>query len=550
MENCPIVTIPGACRRFRKARAPQIFLVVVLACLASSCSTLPKHYPRSESRAWDKPGETLLGEKLAARLAGHPGESGFYLLPSGLDAFAARVLLANAAQKTIDLQYYVFHADLTGKFLLERLLAAAERGVRVRLLIDDMYTAGKDRTIAALASHPNFEIRVFNPFAERSSSSRVFEWLSDFSRVNRRMHNKMFVVDGVAGIVGGRNVGDEYFAAREDENFADLDLLVAGPVVADLGGVFDAYWNSESAFPIEAFVPDKPTPAELEAVSGTLAAHRDAARDTPYAVRLRESDLVLRLREGNLALLWGPARVVHDPPRKIASRGAHPEEDTWWASLRAQVGEVRSEMILISPYFVPGTRAVTRFGEMRRDGVRIRILTNSLASNDVPSVHSGYSKYREAMLREGVEIHEVRPVLDPAEEEREKTKKRFGSSGARLHAKTLVFDRRTVFIGSANLDPRSAGINTELGIVVTSPELAAQVVAAFENVTRPEYSFRLALEGEPPASGPPGESDGGRIVWITEENGKEVVLRDEPGATFWKKFSTWIQSLIVPESLL
>ena len=284
----------------------HIFLIVVLACLASSCSTLPKHYPRSESRAWDKPGETLLGEQLAARLSGQPGESGFYLLSSGLDAFAARVLLANAAQKTIDLQYYVFHADLTGKFLLERLLAAAERGVRVRLLIDDMYTAGKDRTIAALASHPNFEIRVFNPFAERSSSSRVFEWLSDFSRVNRRMHNKMFVVDGVAGIVGGRNVGDEYFAAREDENFADLDLLVAGPVVADLGGVFDAYWNSESAFPIEAFVPDKPTPAELEAVSGTLAAHRDAARDTPYAVRLRESDLVLRLQRGESRPPMGP----------------------------------------------------------------------------------------------------------------------------------------------------------------------------------------------------------------------------------------------------
>ncbi len=493
MEIQPNVTIPPRCWRLPKSRAARILPILVLFCLAAACFALPKDYPRTLSSAWDKPGDTFLGRQLALRLAGQPGDSGFYLLSSGPDAFAARGLLAEAAQKTIDVQYYIFHADLTGKILLDRLLAAADRGVRVRLLIDDMYTAGKDRTIAALASHPKFNIRVFNPFAGRSAFSRLSDWFSDFSRVNRRMHNKMFVVDGAAGIAGGRNVGDEYFAVRENVNFADLDLLVVGPVLQELGAVFDAYWNSASAYPIEAFVPDKPTPAELEAVSGALVAHREASRETPYAVRLRESDLAESLRKGRPPFLWGHARVVYDRPGKIANDGPHPKEETWWGSLRNQAGEVRSEMILVSPYFVPGARAVAQFGKMRKEGVRIRILTNSLASNDVPSVHSGYRKYGKAMLRKGVELYEIRPVLEPPEEERDKARRRFGSSGASLHAKTLVFDRRTVFVGSANLDPRSARLNTELGIVVTSPELARQVAAIFETVTRPEYSFRLAL---------------------------------------------------------
>jgi putative cardiolipin synthase len=531
-------------------RAPWLVTLVVLAGIAAACATVPKDFPRTVSGAWDRPGETRLGRDLAPLQDSHPGESGFYLLSSGLDAFVARALLAEAAEKTLDVQYYIFHTDLSGKILLDRMLAAAGRGVRVRLLVDDMYTAGKDRTIAALASHPNFEIRVFNPFAGRSAFSRMLDWFTDFSRVNRRMHNKMFVADGAAGIVGGRNVGDEYFAAREDVNFADVDLLSIGPVIAELGAVFDAYWNSGFAYPIEAFVPDKAAPGELESVSRVLADHRESARDTPYAIRLRESDLVSRLRKGSLPFLWGPARVVYDRPEKIGSGGAQPEADTWWGSLRGQVGEVRSEMILVSPYFVPGTRGVARFGEMRKEGVRVRILTNSLASNDVTAVHAGYGKYREAMLREGVELYEVRPVPDLAGEARDEVRKRFGSAGASLHAKMLVFDRRTVFVGSANLDPRSARLNTELGVVVTSPELGRQVAAVFEAATNPRYTFRLALRPAPSSPGETGGKPAEEVVWITEEGGKEEVFRNEPYASFWKRLSAGIQSLLAPESLL
>ncbi|HSR12618.1 MAG TPA: phospholipase D family protein [Thermodesulfobacteriota bacterium] len=519
------------------AATARLFGVLLLSCLGGACASLPADYPRTESHAWNNPGETPLGRQAAAQAAGHPGESGFYLLPSGLDAFAARVLLTEAARKTIDAQYYVFHADFTGKFFLGRLLAAADRGVRVRLLIDDMYTAGKDRTIAALSLHPNFQVRVFNPFAGRSAFSRVFDWFSDFSRVNRRMHNKMFVVDGAAGIAGGRNVGDEYFAAREDANFGDLDLFAIGPVVDELGAAFDEFWNSASAYPIEAFVPEKPAAAELEGISRALEAHTEAGRGSPYAVRVRESDLLTHLGSGGLPLHWGRARVVHDPPGKAAGSPAVPDEETWWGSLRRETGEIRSEVILMSPYFVPGNAAVRRMGEMRKQGVRIRILTNSLASNDVPVVHFGYRKYREPMLREGVELYETRAVLKPAGEKREDTLRRFGSSGARLHAKSLVFDRRSVFVGSANLDPRSLRINTEMGIVVSSPGLAAQVAEVFQTVTDPQYSFRLALQE-------------GKIVWTTREDGNEVVYREEPLATGWGKFSAWIQSLISPESLL
>ncbi|MGE5248280.1 MAG: phospholipase D family protein [Verrucomicrobiota bacterium] len=532
------------------SKVSRIHAVVLLLCLVAACAAVPKDIARPRSTAWSRPDDTRLGRELAPHLVAHPGESAFYILSSGLDAFVARALLAETAEKTLDVQYYIFHSDLTGKILLDRMLSAADRGVRVRLLVDDMYTAGKDKTIAALASHPNFEIRVFNPFAGRSAFSRMFDWVTDFSRVNRRMHNKMFVADGAIGIVGGRNVGDEYFAAREDVNFADLDLLAAGPVVSELGNVFDAYWNSAFAFPIEAFVPDQPSPAELEAVSRALADHREATRDTPYAVRLRESDIVARLREGKLPFLWGRARVVYDQPEKIGSGVPHPEEGTWWGSLRSQQGEVRSELILVSPYFVPGAQGVTRFAELRKDGVRIRILTNSLASNDVSSVHAGYRKYREGLLREGVELYEIRPFPDLPGETREQARKRFGSSGASLHAKTMVFDRRTVFVGSANLDPRSAHLNTELGIVITSPELARRIAAIFEAATDPKYAFHLALQPAPDSAGDTDGSAGEEIVWIGEEDGKEVVFHQEPDASFWKRLSVWIQSALAPESLL
>ncbi|NTW59486.1 MAG: phospholipase D family protein, partial [Nitrospirae bacterium] len=284
--------------------------LTALALLLSigSCATLPKDYAREPSHAWDRPQETKLGRALAPAATQHPGMSGFHLLGNGMDAFVARMALAEAAERTLDLQYYIFHGDLTGKLILDSLVRAADRGVRVRLLIDDTAAKGRDAVLAAIASHPQIEVRVFNPSAGRSSASWLFSAAADFDRINHRMHNKMFVADNEAGVVGGRNIGDEYFGAREGVNFADMDLLAVGPAVQDLSRSFDEFWNSEWAYPIEALHKGKPDPAAMEKGRELLAAHRSAAQDTDYAKRLRDSDLLQRLEGRELPLVWAPAR--------------------------------------------------------------------------------------------------------------------------------------------------------------------------------------------------------------------------------------------------
>jgi putative cardiolipin synthase len=500
------------------------------------CATLPKDTAREPSHAWDRSQETKLGRALAADVAQHPGMSGFHLLGNGLDAFVARMALAEAAERTLDLQYYIFHADLTGKLILDSILSATDRGVRVRILVDDTAAKGKDAGIAVLASHPRIEMRVFNPFAGRSSLSWLSSAASDFDRINHRMHNKMFVADNQAGVVGGRNIGDEYFSAREGVNFADMDLLALGPVVQDLSRTFDEYWNSEWAYPIEALHKEKPDPAALEKGRDMLSAHRLAAQDSEYAKRVRESDLLKKVLARELTLVWAPAQVLYDKPEKAGSGGDPDRAVRLGPKLRSTVTDARSEVIIFSPYFIPGESGIALFRQLREQGVRVRILTNSLAANDVAVVHSGYAKYRKDLLKLGVELYEIKPSLGAASEYEQK---RFGSSGASLHAKSFVFDRRQLFVGSLNLDPRSLNLNTELGIVVESPELAEMLARQFEELLQPAYSYRLALEGTD-----------GDLVWISEENGKEVRFTRDPEVGSWRRFSTWFLSIFAPESLL
>ena len=319
-------------RRFASAA-----LLGALVLLAAGCASLPKGFQREPSTALDQTQETRLGRSLAEAVAQHPGSSGFHILGSGMDAFVARMALAEAAERTLDLQYYIFHDDFTGKLILNAALEAAERGVRVRILVDDTTAKGRDAGIAVLSSHPLIEVRVFNPSAGRSSAAWLFNAASDFDRINHRMHNKMFVADNQAGVVGGRNIGDEYFGAREGVNFADLDLLAVGPVVQDLSRSFDGYWNSEWAYPIEAFRRAGSDPAALGKGARTLAAHRAAARDSDYAKRLRESDLLRRLLDRTLAFVWAPARFVADPPEKVAGDGRPVEVVRLGAQLRPLV---------------------------------------------------------------------------------------------------------------------------------------------------------------------------------------------------------------------
>lgn len=516
----------------------RLGFTVAILLLITGCARLPKDYVREPSSAWDRPQETRLGRELAGDLQEHLGLSGFHRLSSGMDAFVARMALADVAEHTLDLQYYIFHGDLTGKLLLERLMQAADRGVRVRLLIDDIGTSADDAFVAAFSSHPNIEVRIFNPVAGRSGIARLFSFATEFSRVNRRMHNKMFVADNIVGVAGGRNIGDEYFGARKDVNFADIDILAVGTVVSDMSESFDEYWSSEWAVPVVAFVPKKLRMQDLEDVRERLEENLRSAESSDYAERLRESDLMKRLQAGELPLVWASAQIVADQPEKAGNGGKEDSSVRLGPQLQAAVTEVRSELIITSPYFVPGKSGMELFKKLRERGVRIRVLTNSFAANDVAIVHRGYSRYRKDLLKLGVELYELKPVVSADGEREKKRRSLFGSSGASLHAKSFVFDRKQLFVGSLNLDPRSLYLNTELGIVVNSPELAAEMATTFEEIVGPQYSYRVTLDED------------NDLVWTAEEGGKDVRYTKDPEVGLWRRFSTSVLSLFAPESML
>jgi putative cardiolipin synthase len=516
--------------------------VVAALCVAitsAACTTPRLDVPRPFSEAWPRPEETTLGREFGKELAGHPGQSGVYLLASGMEAFTLRASLAESAERTLDLQYYIVQQDTTTQLLLYRVLRAAHRGVRVRLLIDDLYALGKDFDLATFSAYPNIEVRVFNPFVHRGALglSQLLEFLGDSTRLNRRMHNKLWVADNAAAIVGGRNLGDEYFDAHGEVNFADLDILAAGPVVRDISRSFDEYWNSEWAVPIEAFVTVPPGAEQLAAFERGLEARLERFRDTEYARALRETRLGFRLRSGQLPLMPVHASALYDPPAKISGADAAPRQ-IFASRMRPIVDAAQREVILISPYFIPSEEGITVLSTLAQRGVRVRILTNSLASTDyIPLAYAGYARLRARLLAAGLELYEMRP------EPRDATGGGHpgASSGAYLHTKAIVVDRRHVVIGSMNLDPRSRALNTELALLVESPELGTRLGGLFEEAVRPAHAFRVARAG-------PGEETG--IVWISEEAGKEVRYDHEPLAGFWRRLLSKLLGAFAPEDLL
>lgn len=516
---------------------------VLLAC---ACAAKPVHHAREPSHALADPGQTALGRSFAQAEAEHPGESAFYLLPTGVDAFIARAAAAQAAQHTLDVQYYIVHDGLTTRFLLDRLLKAANRGVRVRLLVDDTASHGKDYNVAGISAHPNIEVRVFNALygGRGSGAGRALGMLSDLGRLHRRMHNKLWLADGVIGIVGGRNLGDEYFAARSDVNFADLDVAAIGPVVGELSQSFDAYWNSEWAVPIEAFVAHPPTSSDLEQAGRELDRYLQSpeVRETDYARRLQASQFLADLRSTKVPLVWAPAHAVWDEPGKIGSENRPDESLLLSTRLRTLAGEVEKELLLVSPYFVPGAAGVESLTEMVNRGVQVTVLTNALQATDVAAVHSGYAPYRSDLVRGGVQLYEMRATAGASKANTDRSLL-IGSSAASLHTKALVFDRRAVFIGSPNLDPRSGIWNTEVGVFVESPELAEQCWALARHGLRPANSYRLELRDQAE------DGSGGRLVWVTEEEGKTAAYTSEP-AGLWKRFSAWFMGIFAPEHML
>lgn len=522
----------------RLARCASI-VVFLLGALVSACATLPPA-DGVPSHALTDTADTALGRLAARQPPPEASGSALYLLADNLDALVARVVLAEKAERSLDLQYYIWHDDDTGRYLADAVLRAADRGVRVRVLLDDVGVGADDALLLAVDAHPSIEVRVFNPVASRAFR-RVGAAL-EFSRVNRRMHNKALIADNQAAIVGGRNIGDEYFGASPNVSFGDLDVLAQGPVVREVSTAFDAYWNSEAAYPVGTMTGATPEPGALDALRARLAAQAAAQRDLPYAAQARE-----RLRAGlerPRDVVWGHAVLLYDDPAKI-TRAADDPEGHLLPQLRALNVQARQTMLIVSPYFVPGRAGVAWLRRLREQGVAVTVLTNSLAATDVAAVHAGYRRYREELLRMGVALYEVRPMQAPDERgKRSGTKlSAFGSSRASLHAKTYVADKTTVFIGSMNLDPRSVQLNTELGLVCTSPALAAQVAALAPQLGR--IAWRLALQDDP--ADPAG---GQRLVWIDETQPDAAPLTREPESSALRRFGVWFMGLFPIESQL
>lgn len=504
--------------------------------LVTACASLPEDFEKQPSHAYTDTDATSLGRARAGERAANPDKAGAYLLDNGLDAYVARVALAEAAERSLDVQYYLFHADLTGYMLAHQLVKAAERGVRVRLLVDDMDMSGRDFSMSKIDAHPNIEIRIFNPFAR--NVGRAGQFVSRLGSVTRRMHNKAYIADNQRAILGGRNIGNEYFEADPDVAFGDLDIFLMGPVVDEVSQSFDAYWNHQLAYPLSVLSKKQPDEAEVEAGLATLADFVEAQADTPYGRALKNSAVYQNILKQQLPLYWGKASAVYDDPDKIINSRDVVEKNLAVA-LVPFMAAVNQELLIFSPYFVPGKDGVAWLTGLVGKGVRVRILTNSLSSNDVPIVHSGYMKYRKDLIRGGVELYEVNKTV--VGDKRQAPKEVSGSSSASLHAKSFVFDRQRIFVGSLNLDPRSVVENTEIGVVLDSPEAARHMLEEFDaEIGRAAFRVKFA----------DAENQRGDLIWVGEENGQPVRYTKEPHTSTWQRLGVGIMRILPIESQL
>ncbi len=491
------------------------------------CASLPEVVNRNPSSAFTEPETTFLGQFFSDGMATHPGESALVLLDSGRQALLGRLAMIEVAERSIDAQYFIWHGDDSGRIMMDALFRAADRGVRVRLLLDDSHAAGQDLGWNRIDSHPNVEVRIFNPFATRSSTlGRGAEMIGRLSRLQHRMHNKLLAVDGQIGVVGGRNIGDEYFGVHPDFNMRDLDIALSGPVIADLLQGYDAFWNSEWAFPITALKTNEESEAELAELRHGLQVQAAALEDFPYPVHLEDEEVKDQLRALENRFVWAPARAVFDHPGKMSGEPS----TVMYDSLAALAAEVQREVLISSPYFSPTEEAFLRFEAGKARGVRTRLLTNSLASTNIVAAHSVYAKYRRRILSSGVEVFELRN--DPALRQGHLAA---GSQDSEvgLHAKVAVFDRSTVFIGSYNFNKAGAVLSTETAVIIESPELAEAVVAILVNHMEPENSWKVWLEQQPEDVG----STSGQLVWTGEKDGQPERFTHEPNVGFSRRLS-------------
>lgn len=483
----------------------------------TGCRTLPLAQAFAPSFALRADANSVIGKHVTQSLNGRPADhSGLHLLADAQEAFEARMVLIGNAQRSIDLQYYIFRSDSAGGAMIDALVQAAQRGIRVRLLLDGWGARPSDEHLRELAAVPNFEVRVFNPLI--NSRWPMLSMLLNFNQAHRRMHNKLLVVDGLAAIAGGRNVGDEYFQHRREFAFADVDALAIGPVVADLAAGFDTYWNAVIAAVV---LPRDGAPH-------TASANAQMPAPVSPSISSRYSEC---LHSDCLRYFTGQAAAVYDLPEKV-----NPSRPGTATSLGSEIskvmGVVRSELLIVSPYFVPGDGGVKQLVAMANSGVRITIVTNSLAATDVPAVHAGYARHRKVLLRAGIALYELRADALG----RSQRQARSGSSRVSLHAKVIVADRSQSFIGSMNVDPRSLRLNTENGIVFNNRSMAQELVQGVER-DLPNDAWRLHLEGD-------------SLRWSGMRGQEPQSFNSEPFASFLLQLRTRFLAFLPIEDLL
>ncbi|MEO7324994.1 MAG: phospholipase D family protein [Dokdonella sp.] len=525
-------------------RALRAFGCIAMLCALPACSVLRTDFVKQPSTSVAPVTDSALTRQTQARAATHAGQSGFRPLLGGTSALLSRLVLADSARHSIDLQYYIFANDPTGRLVAQRLLAAADRGVRVRILLDDFDIAAEDHLLDALDVHPNIEVRLFNPlrFRQRSVVSKMGQFLIEAQRLNRRMHNKSFIVDGAAAIIGGRNIGDAYFDAGDDPHFRDLDVLAIGPVVPRIAVMFDRYWNDELAYPVQAYSGTDATAQNLARVRDLLARNARPYTQDDYAkgtaVVNSPDDPADTGRPNDW--YWGDAKLVADAPTKVDPDKDEQPQARIERPIQHLLESAQQQILVVSPYFIPGDDIEAVLEAAARRGVTIEALTNSLAANDEPEVHAGYAHYRRALLIAGAQLFEFRPAGGV------NTASAYGrSSGVSLHAKALVIDHRQAFIGSMNFDPRSRDLNTEMGVIVDSPGLATAIERFFDRAAAPENSFHVMLD--PDSKRSPKNAP---LRWAAVDDGKPAVFDSEPECSLLKRLRVDVMRLLPLESLL
>lgn len=497
--------------------------MLMLCLLLTACTSVPFDYPKQPSRSVPGSTDTYYGQRLAEWTAANGADmTGSVMLIQGMDALGARLTMMERAQATIDAQYFLLKPDRAGDLFLGKLLRAADRGVRVRLLLDDIFTPRRDRIFAILSSHPNVEVRLFNPASRASPAAWSMLW--DFSRVNRRMHNKAFIVDGSIAIMGGRNIAEEYFELKPQQAFDDFEMLVFGDVVPDIAASFDRFWNSSQTVPIEAF-HESDKPQRLQRWRDHMAAVISGDIDSPYAAAVN-SPFLQQVIDGEVAAYVSTARLYYDSPRKLRKSRSESEHRRLEAAVTERLRSAREEIIIITPYLVPRDLSYGILRELRERGVRVVLITNSLASTNHVAVHSAYGPRRRGMLEAGAELYEIRvdkapPFSRDASEAERVT----------LHTKAIVIDGEQLFVGSLNLDPRSIEINTEVGLFIDSPQAASDYRKLVYREL-PRYSYRLAMDGR------------GRLRWHYDHEGESHTFTHEPDTSFWRRFKAGFYRLL------